>query len=100
MNHKMIGKVLGFLLMLGGLKTVLAPLRVLGDVLPLLGRIVGWASGVVAFFIALPLTLVTIGLAWVAYRPYVGIPLLVVAGLLLAWGIAKAFRGPRRPDSH
>lgn len=83
-------RLVGFVMMMAGLKAVLAPLKVLADVLPFLGSIVGWANGVVAFLVALPLTLVTIGLAWLAYRPMVGIPLLVVAGVLLVMGIVKA----------
>ena len=92
-GNKMIAwllRLVGFLMMMAGIKGVLAPLKVLTDVLPFLGAIVGWANGLIAFLVALPLTLITIGLAWLAYRPLIGIPLLVVAVGLLAVGIAKA----------
>lgn len=82
-------RLAGFALMCFGLKGITYPLKVLADVLPFLGSIVGWLMGTASFLVALPLTLLTIGLAWVAYRPMVGIPLLVAAGALAFWGIAR-----------
>ena len=82
-------RLAGFALMCFGLKGITYPLKVLADVLPFLGSIVGWLMGTASFLVALPLTLLTIGLAWVAYRPLVGIPLLVAAGALAFWGIAR-----------
>ena len=73
-------RVLGFFLMCAGLKKFLMPLSTLGDVLPLLGDFlevgVGLVSGVIAFVCAL----VTIAVAWVFYRPLLGITLLALAG--------------------
>ena len=73
-------RVLGFFLMCAGLKKFLKPLSTLGDVLPLLGDLlevgVGLVSGVIAFVCAL----VTCAIAWVFYRPVLGVTLLVLAG--------------------
>lgn len=74
----------GFLMMFIGLRMVLAPLVVLGDVIPLLGTLVGMGTGLVAFLVALPLTLITIAIAWIFYRPLLAITLLVVAGASFA----------------
>lgn len=82
-------RLAGFALMCFGLKGITYPLKVLADVLPFLGSVVGWLMGTASFLVALPLTLLTIGLAWVAYRPLVGVPLLVAAGALAVWGIAR-----------
>ena len=71
----------GFLLMFVGVRLVLGPLTVLADVIPFLGRIVGVGTGIVAFLVALPCSLVTIAIAWIAYRPALGIGLLVAAGV-------------------
>ena len=69
----------GFLLMLVGVRMVLGPLEVLADVVPFVGRIVGFGTGLVAAIVAIPCTLVTIAIAWFAYRPVLGIALVVVA---------------------
>lgn len=82
-------RIIGFLIMLIGIKMVLRPLSVLCDVLPFLGNIVEVVNGIGAFLVALPLTLVTIAIAWIFYRPVLGIALLVVAGALVAFKICK-----------
>ncbi len=82
--NKMLGnllRILGFLAMFMGVGAVLNPLRVLADVFPFLGRVVGVGTGIVAFLVALPVSLVTIAIAWLAYRPLIGVTLLVVAVL-------------------
>ena len=76
-------RLLGFILMYAGLKMVFAPLATLGAVLPFLGHILDFGTGVVSFLLALPCSLATIGLAWLFYRPLVGVPLLVAAAALL-----------------
>lgn len=98
-GNKMIAWFLrlgSFLLMVLGIRIFLSPLRVLADVLPFLGRLVGGAGCIVAFLIALPLTLLTIGLAWIAYRPLIGIPLVVGAVLLAVFGLVKARKTPAK----
>ena len=78
-------RLVGFLLMLFGLRAVLDPLATLGDVVPLLGRIVGAGAGFVAGVLALALSAATIGVAWLFYRPLLGVPLLVAAVALVVW---------------
>ena len=70
----------GFLMMLVGLVLVFRPIAVFGSVIPFLGSLLGAGLGAFAFFVATSLSLLTIALAWIAYRPLVGIGLLVVAG--------------------
>jgi hypothetical protein len=69
----------GFLLMLIGVALVLGPLAVVGSVIPFLGTLLSAGIGVVAFLIALGLSLVTIALAWFVYRPLLSLALLAVA---------------------
>ncbi len=71
-------RLLGFILMMAGLNMVFRPLSVVADVLPILGRIVGAGTGLIAFLVAAILSLLTIAIAWIAYRPVLGIALLVV----------------------
>ena len=77
----------GLLIMYIGLSMVLKPLSVLGDVLPILGTVIGWGTGLVAGVVALVCALVTIAAAWIFYRPVLAVLLLVAAGALvfLVW---------------
>lgn len=82
-------RVGGFMLMFFGLGMVLKPLSVLADVLPILGDIVGIGTGLVAGVIAFVCALITIAVAWLFYRPVMGIILLVCAGALAFWLVKK-----------
>lgn len=90
-------RVVGFLLMFIGLQTIFGPLSVLGDVVPFIGSLLGGATKFAAFLIALPCTLVTIGLAWFVYRPVYGIALLVAAGALIAFLFSR--KRAKKPES-
>lgn len=72
-------RVVGFVLMFAGFKLVFNPLVVLADVLPFLGSLVSVGTGLVSFLLAGPLTLITIAISWIFYRPLLGGILLVVA---------------------
>ena len=69
----------GWFLMFIGLNMIFKPLSVLGDVVPFIGTLIGGASGVVAAVMAFILSLITIGIAWIWYRPLLGIALLAAA---------------------
>jgi hypothetical protein len=75
-------RVLGVVLMWLGITLVFRPMVVLADVLPFLGGLVQAGVGLVALLIALPLSLVTIAIGWIAFRPVLGIGLLVAAAVL------------------
>ncbi len=87
-------RLVGFILMAVGIMMVLGPLSVLADVVPFIGGIVGFGTGFLAFSIATVLSLVTIAIGWIAYRPVVGVSILVVAGLAL-FGFMKMARNRR-----
>jgi hypothetical protein len=85
-------RVSGFFLMFLGLSMVLNPLRVVADVVPFIGNLVGAGTGLAAFLLAGIGSAVTIALAWVFYRPALGIALLLIAAgaaFLLAKAITK-----------
>jgi Transmembrane protein 43 len=73
-------RVGGLFLMFIGLQLILGPLSVLADVVPLFGTIVGAGTGLIAGLIAAVLSFLTIAVAWIVYRPVIGIILLIVAG--------------------
>lgn len=75
----------GFICMMMGLNLFLRPLSVIADVVPIAGTVVGAGAGIIAFLVAAPITLITIGIAWIFYRPLIGIVLIVIAvGFTLA----------------
>jgi hypothetical protein len=88
----------GFVCMMVGLNLFLRPLSVVADVVPIAGTIVGAGAGIIAFLVAAPASLITIAIAWLFYRPLIGIILIVIAvaltvtlrGKLKAAKIAKA----------
>jgi hypothetical protein len=72
-------RLAGFLAMYIGLGMVLKPLSVLADVLPILGDIVGIGASLVAGLVAFVCAVVTIAIAWIVYRPVLGVALLALA---------------------
>lgn len=81
-------RVVGFIVMAIGLSMLFRPLSVLADVVPLLGSIVGAGTGLISLLLAAVLSLATIAIAWVVYRPLIGIALLVAA-----MGLAMLIKG-------
>ena len=84
----------GFLLMFLGLAFILNPLKVLADVIPFIGSLVGAGTATIAFFLSVTGSSLTISLAWVWYRPVVGIAMLAVAA-----GAIHFLRGAIRKKS-
>jgi hypothetical protein len=62
-----------------GFGLVLRPLSVMFDVVPLLGNLAERGIGLVAGLLAAMVSLATVALAWVFYRPLIGVSLLVLA---------------------
>ncbi|MBR0238485.1 MAG: hypothetical protein IJQ39_10375, partial [Thermoguttaceae bacterium] len=91
-------RLVGFLMMFFGLKMVFEPLRVIADVVPFIGSIVGMGTGFVAFVLAAGFSLLTIAIGWVYYRPLIGIPLLIVAIALLVWPFFKRKKAEPQPE--
>jgi hypothetical protein len=84
-------RLVGFVLMFFGFLALFQPLKVLADVLPLAGSIVGAGTGFVAFLLSMVGSLTTIALAWLWYRPVLGISLLAIAGIAVFF-LIKAFK--------
>lgn len=78
--HTWLLRGLGMLLMLIGLALLFQPFKILADILPLAGRIVGAGTGMIAFLLAGIGSTLTISLAWLWYRPLLGCA--VLAGTL------------------
>ena len=90
-------RAVGFMLMAMGFGMMLKPLSVLASVVPLFGDIIGAGTGVIAFLIAGMLSLITIAIAWIFYRPLLAIGLLVAVAAMLygAYHLISKFRAKR-----
>jgi hypothetical protein len=76
----------GLLLMFIGLILLANPLSTLAGILPLVGGLVAAGTWLVAFILALFLGSLVIGVAWVFYRPLLGLGLMA-GGVALAAGV-------------
>lgn len=83
-------RILGVILVISGLKGIFGIVETLFKVLPFLANIMGFGIKIVCSIIGFAWSLIIIALAWVFYRPVLGIALLVVAGGLV-W--LFAFKG-------
>ena len=77
-------RVVGIFLVIGGLKSIVAPLSVLAGVIPLLGDIVGAGTGIVCTLLGSAWSFIIIAIAWLRFRPLAGGALIAVAAALVA----------------
>ncbi len=83
----------GFIAMLVGFVCMTRPLTMVFAFLPFLESLVGAGAFLVALTLAVPITLVTIAVAWIVHRPLIGVLLLV--GALAALYLLRRLH-PRR----
>ena len=76
-------RLFGTLLVIWGLKAMFAFIETILKVVPFLANIVGWGVGLVCTIVGVVWSLIVIAIAWLFYRPVLGITLLVIAGLLV-----------------
>ena len=88
-------RAVGFFLAFLGFGLIFKPLSVLADVVPFIGGLVGAGGLFVSFVLAMALSLGTIAVGWIFYRPALGVTLLVVVVGLVVWLVRRAKdRGP------
>ena len=83
-------RILGVILAIAGLKGIFGFLETLLKVVPFLANILGWGVGLVCSVVGIVWSLIVIAIAWLFYRPVLGIALLVLAGSII-WFFA--FKG-------
>ena len=83
-------RILGCLMVIGGLKGIFGFIETILKVVPFIAGIFGWGVGLVCTVLGIVWSLIVIAIAWLFYRPLLGISLLVLAGLLV-W--VFAFKG-------
>ena len=80
---KWLLRFLGVLLIVSGIAAILKPISAITSYVPLLGNIVGAAVGLVSLLLGLALGAIVIAVAWIRFRPILGISLLVIATVLI-----------------
>ena len=94
---KWLWRIGGFIALWLGYNLALGPLTALSRMLPgLLGGL-ALATGFATFFLAVAVTLVTTSIAWLAYRPKYGLPMLA-GGIVLM--LAIGWWGNRKREGH
>ena len=83
-------RIVGTLIVIGGLKGIFDFITTLLKIVPFIANIIGWGIGVVCTVVGVAWSLIIIAIAWLFYRPLLGISLLVLAGFLI-W--VFAFKG-------
>lgn len=76
-------RILGIIMVIGALKLIFGFVVTLTKIVPFLSTIVGWGVGVICTVLGVVWSLIVIAIAWLFYRPIVGIALLVIAGILV-----------------
>ena len=91
-------RALGFLVAFVGLSAVLKPISVLSDVVPVIGKVVSAGTGFIALLLAAALSLTVGSIAWVFYRPLVGLAILAVVVAIVA-AVVVLLRKATRPKA-
>lgn len=87
-------RLVGFGIIMVGFMTILRPLTVAADLIPFLGNLAEKGVGLAAFVLAAMVSLVTIAIGWIFYRPLLGIALLALAVGLVVWLMKRAAANP------
>ncbi len=80
---KWILRAAGALIIICGVATILKPISAITSYVPILGSIVGAAVGLISFAIGLAISFIIIAIAWIRFRPILGISLLAGAVILI-----------------
>jgi hypothetical protein len=88
----------GFVAMWIGLALVLNPFKVMADVIGIMGDLVGMGLGLAAMIVAFSLSVLTIAIAWLTFRPLIGGALLALAlvGLVALITLSRGRRSGRQ----
>lgn len=94
---KWILRVVGTLLCIIGVGAILSPISTITGFIPILGSVVGAAVGLVSIALGSALSLIVIAIAWIRFRPVLGISLLAIAVMLI---ILLTVRGKKTKEKN
>ncbi|MBR4919939.1 MAG: TMEM43 family protein [Prevotella sp.] len=86
-------RIVGIMLVISALKMIFGFLTMILKVVPFLASIMGFGVGIVCTVIGVVWSLIVIAIAWIFYRPVLGIILLILAAFLI-W--VFAFKGKEK----
>lgn len=90
----------GFLMMAIGIMIMFSPLVAVANVVPFFGDLIQGGGCLLGGALGFGLSLLTISIAWLSYRPIIGIPLLVVGvGSFVAFVVVKKKAPSQEPSS-
>ena len=90
----------GFVMMFIGFSLILKPLSVIADFVPLIGSLVGAGAGFAALCMSIVLSLTTIAVAWLFFRPLMAVILLGLAAVPIVFLLRRSKRmGPPLPNA-
>lgn len=82
---KWLMRLIGVLCVIMGVSSLFNPLQKLTGNVPVLGNVVGTATGLISFVIGLAISLVVIAIAWFRFRPILSIVLIAIVIGLIAY---------------
>lgn len=80
---KWILRVLGIILVYAGIGSLFSPLTNLTDKVPVLGKLVGFSTGLITFVLGTVISILVIAIAWFRFRPILSIILIAIAVALI-----------------
>lgn len=87
---KWLLRVLGTILVIGGISSLFAPIQMIADKVPVLRSLVSMSTSLIANVLGLSISLIVIAIAWFRFRPVLSIILIaVVVGLLIFLKLKK-----------
>ena len=86
-------RILGIILVIAGFKSLFGFVETILKVVPFLSSIFAFGAGIISTILGLVWSLIVIAVAWIFYRPILGIIILVIAGFLV-W--VFAFNGKKK----
>ncbi len=95
---KWLLRLVGTILIIGGIGAILGPISTISSFIPILGNIVGIAVGFVSFILGLSISLIIIALAWIRFRPILGISLIIAVVLLMIFLIKRGKKAKEVPQ--
>lgn len=87
-------RALGVVLLMISFAMIFSLFSILASVLPFMGRLTGALTGFLAGLLGFALGFIIIAMAWVAYRPVLGVSLLAAAALVIVLVIFKSSNRP------
>ncbi len=89
----------GFVLCAIGFGLILGPINVLANVIPFFGKLTSGLTMLISLLMALCVSAATISIAWIAVRPLIGIPMLLVSvgAAFMIFRTAKGNREAQNP---